>query len=96
LEGLTGATLGKRFFNLQVVSTEGRVDFIKALIRNVSKIHILILLIDWVAGFITEGDPRQRFLDRIADTTVVRHNLIQLHNNRPIHLPNKRLQVLHP
>lgn len=78
LEGFTGATLGKRFFNLQVVSVEGRIDIIKAFIRNASKIHILFFLVDWIAGFITDGDPRQRFLDRIADTTVVRTDMQEI------------------
>ncbi len=72
LEGMSGATLGKRFLNLQVVATEGPMDFIKALIRNASKIYGLLLIVDWLAGFITEGDPRQRYLDRIANTTVIR------------------------
>lgn len=72
LEGMMGATLGKRIMSLQVIATEGQMDFIKALIRNVSKIYWLLILADWLVGFITEGDPRQRYLDRIADTTVVR------------------------
>jgi len=72
LEGMIGATVGKRFMNLQVIATEGQMDLIKGLIRNVSKIHPIFFLADWLVGFITEGDPRQRYLDRIADTTVVR------------------------
>lgn len=73
LEGMSGhATIGKRVLNLTVVSTEGPMEFNKALIRNVTKIHGLILLIDWIVGFVTEGDPRQRYLDRIAFTSVVR------------------------
>lgn len=72
LEGMGGATIGKRVLNLQVVSIEGPMDFIKAGIRNISKIYWLLLLIDWLVGFVTEGDPRQRFMDRIAGTSVVR------------------------
>ncbi len=78
LEGMWGGTIGKRFLNLNVVSTEGRIDIVKALIRNVSKLWWPILLIDFIAGFITEGDPRQRFLDRIADTTVVRTDVQEI------------------
>jgi uncharacterized RDD family membrane protein YckC len=72
LEGLHGATLGKRFLNLRVISLEGPMDIVKSLIRNISKIHGLLLLLDWIVGFVSHGDPRQRFLDRIAKTTVER------------------------
>ncbi|UCE73448.1 MAG: RDD family protein [Methanomassiliicoccales archaeon] len=72
LEGTTGATLGKRVMNLQVVSLEGPMDLGKAFIRNITKIYWLILALDWLVGFITDGDPRQRYLDRIANTTVIK------------------------
>ncbi len=75
LEGTKGSSIGKHLLNLKVVPTSGRMDFTKALIRNVSKIHWLILLIDWFAGLFTDGDPRQRYLDRIANTTVVRTDI---------------------
>lgn len=72
LEGTRGSSLGKHLLNFKVVPTSGGMDFTKALIRNVSKIHWLILLIDLLVGLFTDGDPRQRYLDRIAHTTVVR------------------------
>lgn len=72
LEMMMGATLGKQLFGLRVVSLEGPMDFVKALIRNVSKVHGLFLLVDWLAGFFTDGDPRQRYFDRFAATTVIR------------------------
>ena len=72
LEMMMGATIGKQLFSLRVVSLEGPMDIVKALIRNVSKIHGFFLLVDWLLGFFTDGDPRQRFLDRFAGTTVVR------------------------
>jgi uncharacterized RDD family membrane protein YckC len=72
LEAVGGATLGKRILNLRVVSTEGPMDFTKAVIRNITKIHGLLLLIDWLVGIITDGDPRQRYMDRISNTTVIR------------------------
>ena len=78
LEGMMGATLGKRLMSLRVIATEGPMDFIKALIRNVSKIYWLFILADWLIGFITDGDPRQRFLDRVADTTVVRTDIQEI------------------
>ena len=72
LEGISGATLGKRFMNLRVVPTLGEMSIVKSIIRNISKIYWLFFLVDWLIGFVTEGDPRQRFMDRIANTTVVR------------------------
>ena len=66
-----GATIGKRMMNLRVISTAGPMTVGKALMRNISKIHSTFLLIDWLIGFVTEGDPKQKWLDRHAGTTVV-------------------------
>lgn len=66
-----GATLGKRVMNLRVIAMEGDIDLGKAAIRNVSKIHGLFLLLDWLVGFVSEGDPKQKWLDRVGGTTVV-------------------------
>ena len=71
-EGLLGGTVGKKLVSLHVVATDGVMDLPRALIRNASKIFPLLILIDLVVGMATEGDPRQRFLDRIAHTTVTR------------------------
>ena len=71
LESSSGATIGKRFMNLQVISVSGGLDFHKTLIRNVSKIHFVILVLDVLLGLFTEGDPRQRYLDKVAGTTVI-------------------------
>ncbi|HEV8595068.1 MAG TPA: RDD family protein [Thermoplasmata archaeon] len=71
-EGFMGGTVGKKIMGLRVVGTHGPVDIVKAVIRNVSKIHGILLLLDWIAGLATEGDPRQKFTDRFAGTTVVR------------------------
>ena len=73
LEGSSGrATIGKRAVSLQVVAIDGAMNVEKALIRNLSKINPLFVLIDWVIGIATQGDPRQRYLDRIARTSVTR------------------------
>ena len=66
-----GATLGKRMMNLRVISTEGPMTIGKAAMRNISKIHGVFLLIDWLIGFTSEGDPKQKWLDRSAGTTVI-------------------------
>jgi len=68
-----GATLGKRVLGLQVQTVNGgKVTFEKAFIRNISKIHGLLLLLDWILGVAIPGrDQRQKYSDRIAGTTVV-------------------------
>jgi uncharacterized RDD family membrane protein YckC len=75
LEGMTGATIGKKVLNLRVVSFEGPMSISKAFIRNITKIFGLIFFLDWLAGFVTDGDPRQRFTDRYANTTVIRTDI---------------------
>ena len=73
MEASYGATLGKRVLGLQVQTVNGsKVTFEKAFIRNISKIHPLFLLLDWIIGVATPGhDQRQKYTDRIAGTTVV-------------------------
>jgi len=72
LEAATGATLGKMVLNLRVVSTEGPLGITQVLIRNLSKVNPGLILLDFLIGFVTEGDPRQKFLDRMAKAVVVR------------------------
>jgi uncharacterized RDD family membrane protein YckC len=73
LDVMWGATLGKRALGLEVQTTSGgRINYGQSFIRNISKIHFLLLLLDWVLGVITAGaDRRQKYSDRIAGTTVV-------------------------
>ncbi len=71
-EGSAGRTPGKAIFGLRVAPTAGPMGFSKALVRNISKIHWILLFLDLILGFFTTGDPRQRFTDRLAETTVSR------------------------
>ena len=71
-DGLVGGTIGKKALGLRVEAVSGQMDVGKAAIRNISKLHWALLLIDWLVGFATEGDPRQKITDRFAGTTVVR------------------------
>lgn len=67
-----GCTLGKRVVGLKVMTVDGaRPSLEKAFIRNVSKIHWVLLILDVVGGLATSGDPRQKFSDRVAGTTIV-------------------------
>ncbi len=71
-ETAIGGTFGKKLVALHVVALDGVMDFPRAMIRNISKIYWLFLLLDLLLGAATQGDPRQRYLDRIARTTVTR------------------------
>ena len=71
-EGVFGWTIGKRLVALRVVAIDGLMDPVRAAIRNASKLHFVLLFIDLIVGAFTQGDPRQRFLDRISRTSVTR------------------------
>jgi len=71
-ESIYGYTMGKRIVNLKVVKANGKKPSLEsAFKRNISKIHFLILLLDTLGGFFTSKDNHQRYIDQIANTTVV-------------------------
>ena len=73
LESYRGSTIGKGLLNLKVHTLNGdKPDFGKAFIRNISKIHWLLLLLDIIIGLVTEGEPSQKFSDRYAGTIVTK------------------------
>lgn len=72
LEAAVGGTIGKKLFALRVVAIDRNLDFVHALVRNLSKIIPGIILVDLVVGALMQGDPRQRLFDRLAHTTVTR------------------------
>lgn len=71
-ENTYGTTIGKQFLGIKVVTkTDKKINLEKALIRNISKIHGLLLLLDIIGGIITSTDLLQKYSDRIAQTKVV-------------------------
>jgi uncharacterized RDD family membrane protein YckC/ribosomal protein L40E len=71
-ETMYGATFGKSMMGFKVVTrTGGRPSFEKSFIRNVTKIHQVLLLLDVIGGLITSTELHQKYTDRIANTTVV-------------------------
>jgi uncharacterized RDD family membrane protein YckC len=71
-EAAVGATVGKSILGLKVVSTKGKLDFGDTLIRNVTKVYPLLLLIEFIVSlFLETKDAHQRFMDKVARTTVV-------------------------
>jgi uncharacterized RDD family membrane protein YckC len=72
LEGLASTTIGKVLLGLKVQRTNGKdVTFVEAAMRNVSRMFGLFLILDLVIGFVTEGDHRQKLMDRVSGTVVV-------------------------
>src|SRR3989337_1175587 len=70
-----GGTLGKRILGLRVQTVSGgKITYSQSFIRNLSKIHPLLLLLDWLIGIATAGDKRQKYTDRMAGTVIVQVN----------------------
>lgn len=66
-----GATFGKQILGLKVVTRKNqRPGFIAAAIRNLSKAHWVILLIDFIAGVFQSVDPRDKYLEKMSLTYV--------------------------
>jgi len=73
MEITMGATIGKKILGLEVQMTNGsKVTLDKSFIRNISKLFGILLFLDWLVAVVTPGpDPRQKYTDRVAGTTVV-------------------------
>lgn len=71
-ESLTGSSIGKRIFHLQVHAADGGSVAGRVYIKNISRLFWFILPpLDFTLGMATRGDPRQKILDRVAGTKVV-------------------------
>ena len=70
-ESIFGYTLGKRIFDLKVVTVKGnKPSFKKVFIRNISKIVFVFLILDVIGSYFTAKNLHQRYIDKIAHTTV--------------------------
>lgn len=68
-----GASLGKQLLSLRVAAPDGgKPPLVAAFMRNVSKIHGLILFIDVVMGLALTDDPRDKYTDGVSGAHVVR------------------------
>jgi uncharacterized RDD family membrane protein YckC len=71
-ESELGYTIGKRIMGLEVVSLDPRrYDMQRALVRNISKIHVVLLLIDMLLGLLERDRVNMRYLDTVVATEVV-------------------------
>ncbi len=67
-----GGTIGKMLLGLKSVSVTGKMDVAQGLMRNISKIFVVLLLIDWIVGMaIDTKDPRQKWTDSLVNTSVI-------------------------
>lgn len=73
-DALIGGTFGKMLMSLKSVSIAGKLDPAQALMRNISKVFLLVLLLDWIIGMLVDtNDPRQKWTDQLANTSVILH-----------------------
>lgn len=73
MEYMYGASLGKQLLGLRVEALNGgRPSLVASFMRNVSKIHGLILFIDVAMGLALTDDPRDKFTDGVSGAYVVR------------------------
>ena len=71
-----GGTVGKLLLHLKSVPITGQMTLAQALMRNVTKIFGPLLLIDWIIGMAVDThDPRQKWTDQLAKTSVIRYDL---------------------
>ena len=72
MESTWGASFGKRFLHLKVVSKTGaNPTLVEAFIRNLSKIYWLLLLLDIIIGLAVSKGYQQKYSDKFMGTSVV-------------------------
>jgi len=72
LDSAIGGTFGKMLMSLKSVSIAGKLDPAQALMRNISKAFAPLLLLDWIIGMLVDTkDPRQKWTDQLANTSVI-------------------------
>lgn len=78
-EAIFRRTLGKLIAGLEVRALRGSMTFAKAAVRNVPKLFWFAFpFLDTLAGLLVEGDPRQRWSDKVLGTTVAQSHLVHV------------------
>jgi len=73
MESTKGTSIGKRTMGLAVASKDGPMTLSKGVVRNVPKMFWFIFLpLDLLVGLSRNDDPRQRWTDGVAATTVIK------------------------
>ncbi len=71
MESSSGASLGKKFFHLKVVSKSNtNPNLAEAFVRNLSKIYWILLLLDVIVGLAVSKGYQQKYSDHFMGTTV--------------------------
>ncbi|HYS99192.1 MAG TPA: RDD family protein [Thermoplasmata archaeon] len=79
MEATTRCTIGKFIMGLEVRSLRGPMTLAKSAVRNFPKLFWFAFpLLDTLAGLVVDGDPRQRWSDKILGTTVAQSHLIHV------------------
>ena len=82
-EAVARRTAGKFIVGLEVRSLRGPMTFAQAAVRNIPKLFwFLFPFLDTIAGMIVDGDPRQRWSDKVLGTTVVQTSLVHVRTHR--------------
>ena len=68
---ISGKTLGKYLFRIKSVAFIGNLSWTQAILRNLTKLNVLLAIADTITGLSTEGDPRQRYIERFIDSLVI-------------------------
>jgi len=82
-------TFGKYLVGLEVRSLRGPMTFAKAAVRNIPKLFWFAFpFLDTIAGLLVDGDPRQRWSDKVLGTTVAQSRLlvVKVHRLEPTEL----------
>jgi uncharacterized RDD family membrane protein YckC len=81
LELIYGATFGKQLLGLMVLSRDGgKTGVYGTVLRNLSKAHWVLLLIDVAVGVTSSNIARDKYLDKVSRTYVT-------HSGRGVRIP---------
>lgn len=71
--GVLGQSLGKIILKIKVVKIDGKpANFMAVLIESLTKPFPILVLIDFILGAVLFPEKRQRFLNYLSNTIVVR------------------------
>ena len=76
-DAINGKTPGKYLFKIRAVAFIGDLSISRAFLRNLTKLNVILVIADAVAGLSTEGDPRQRYTERVIDSLVISEQKIE-------------------
>ncbi len=74
---ISGKTPGKYLFRIRAVAFVGNLSVGQAIVRNLTKLNAIIAVADAITGLSTEGDPRQRYIERFIDSVVISERRIR-------------------